>query len=366
MSGIKFGLNLKSAKKEQASQPKPRKALFNHDDEDEEEEEAREQAEREAREKSKPKLKSRPGDPTAGQSNIKTAPPADEVDPSIYDYDAHYDAIHARDAIRRAERRKAAEERKSQYIEGLMASAETRKQSLQRAKEKMLQREREAEGDEFADKEKFVTEAYRKQQEENRKLEEAEKKREEEEEEKRRKMGATGFYKHVLDERQKAFEEADEATKKAEAEGAPKFDQEQQKTEKELAEEARAKGRDVILNDEGEIADRRDLLSAGLNIVATPKQNAADVAVAKSAGQQSTYRGPTAGQKAMRERQSRMVESQLLEQAKRAADGDMEDQRRREHAAKSQKTDEDISRAKERYLQRKREAEAAKATANES
>lgn len=42
----------------------------------------------------------------------------------------------------------------------------------------MIQLEREREGDEFADKEKFVTQAYKDQLAENRKAEEAEKLRE--------------------------------------------------------------------------------------------------------------------------------------------------------------------------------------------
>ena len=47
-----------------------------------------------------------------------------------------------------------------------------------RAEEKMIQREREAEGDEFADKEQFVTQAYKDQMAEVRRAEEEEKKRE--------------------------------------------------------------------------------------------------------------------------------------------------------------------------------------------
>ena len=47
-----------------------------------------------------------------------------------------------------------------------------------RAEEKMIQREREAEGDEFKDKEQFVTQAYKDQMEEVRRAEEEEKKRE--------------------------------------------------------------------------------------------------------------------------------------------------------------------------------------------
>jgi coiled-coil domain-containing protein 55 len=47
-----------------------------------------------------------------------------------------------------------------------------------RAEEKMIQREREMEGDEFADKEAFVTQAYKDQQAEVRRAEAEEKARE--------------------------------------------------------------------------------------------------------------------------------------------------------------------------------------------
>jgi len=47
-----------------------------------------------------------------------------------------------------------------------------------RAEEKMNQREREAEGDEFRDKDAFVTQAYKDQMAEVRRAEEEERKRE--------------------------------------------------------------------------------------------------------------------------------------------------------------------------------------------
>lgn len=63
------------------------------------------------------------------------------------------------------------------YIGGLLASASTRKLDYLRAEEKLMQREREAEGDEFADKESFVTQAYKDQMAAVRAAEEEEKKR---------------------------------------------------------------------------------------------------------------------------------------------------------------------------------------------
>lgn len=67
---------------------------------------------------------------------------------------------------------------KPKYMENLIRSAETRRLDHLRAEEKMMQREREAEGDEFADKEKFVTQAYKDQMAEVRRAEAEEKARE--------------------------------------------------------------------------------------------------------------------------------------------------------------------------------------------
>ena len=63
------------------------------------------------------------------------------------------------------------------YIARLLETAEVRKRDRVRAEDKMVQREREKEGVEFADKDEFVTPAYKAQQEELRKIEEEEEKK---------------------------------------------------------------------------------------------------------------------------------------------------------------------------------------------
>lgn len=117
------------------------------------------------------------------------------VDPTVKQYDEVYDEM--KEAERRA--KAAAEESsadkkaspsctptswvnltcapQSKYMEKLLQSAETRKLDYVRAEEWLMQREREKEGDQFADKDKFVTPAYKAQMEEVRKAEEEEKKR---------------------------------------------------------------------------------------------------------------------------------------------------------------------------------------------
>jgi coiled-coil domain-containing protein 55 len=59
-----------------------------------------------------------------------------------------------------------------------LSTAATRRLDHLRAEEKMIQREREAEGDEFRDKEAFVTQAYKDQMAEVRRAEEEERARE--------------------------------------------------------------------------------------------------------------------------------------------------------------------------------------------
>ncbi|KAF2714540.1 hypothetical protein K504DRAFT_456757 [Pleomassaria siparia CBS 279.74] len=295
----------------------------------------------------------------------RRAQEAIEVDASIYDYDAAYDALHAKSAIKAAAERQDALERRPKYMDNLIESTELRKKDLLRAKDKILQREREAEGDEFADKDKFVTGAYKLQQEEARKAEEEEAIRQEAEEKNRRKTGMQGFHRQMLMQEEKRHQEAMEAAAEA-VKGGLKVvvEESEEKSAIEIAKEMIAQGKNIIINEDGQVADKRQLLSAGLNIVAKPKPIVAAAAPStRPTGPQSGPTGRTATQRAVKERQTQMIADQIAQVTKRAADEEAEEQRKLEHASKSRKTQGDISSAKERYLQRKREAEAAKAAA---
>ncbi|KAF1968431.1 hypothetical protein BU23DRAFT_558473 [Bimuria novae-zelandiae CBS 107.79] len=318
----------------------------------------------------KRKALAREDDPTrvANLASMKEAErrakEAEEVDASIYDYDAAYEVIHARQLAKKAAEREEAAELKPKYMESLFESAEQRKKDQLRARDKLLQRERVAEGDEFADKEKFVTGAYKLQQEEARKAEEEEKKRLATEEEKRRKFGMQGFHKQMLMEEEKRHQEAMEAAAEAAKTGVKVVEEPKNKTEAELVAELRAQGKDVRLNDEGQVADKRDLLPPGLNIMAKPKKaSTAAPTEAKPAGPPTSFQGRNAARHDMRVRHTQMVAQQIEAAAKRKADEKAEEASKLQHASKSQKTASDISSAKERYLQRKREAAAAKAAA---
>ncbi|KJR86443.1 coiled-coil domain-containing protein [Sporothrix schenckii 1099-18] len=318
---------------------------------------------------------------------------AEALDPSIYDYDATYDAFKAGTSKNKAGGHADDGEtpRKPQYMSNIRKMAEVRERDRRVAEDKKMQRERAAEGDAFDDKETFVTEAYKQQQEESKRLEEAERKREEAEAAKAAETGGmTGFYKKLLqrdEERQAAIQEslraATAARKSRDSGGASEVGDEDE-AEEDDSSTARARainahGGHVAVNDEGEVVDKRQLLQGGLNISARKRsdmerQKERDARNRERDRERDRNRdgdtygsrngdGVFAGSKqAMRDRQSRMLAAQYEQALKRSRDAEDEQTKAAQDAAKSRKTTADISSAKERYLARKRaEAEAKNA-----
>ena len=294
---------------------------------------------------------------SALRSAKKYTEDANSVDASIYDYDNAYDTFHA---PKEAKASKDASGPK--YVSSLIQSAEVRKRDQLRAQERLLQREREAEGDEFADKEKFVTGAYKAQQDEVRRMEEAEAQREAEEEERKRKGGGmSGFYKDLL----KRDEERSLQIAKAAQEAATKpktndvRDEAEDETDAKLVEKLKEQGAHIIVNDDGEVVDKRQLLSAGFNVAKKPKLASERAEKKGSSGPKppdySRSSAAITARQSQRERQTRIMAAQLEEMAQKQAQQEAEERKAMEEKAKSQKTDSDISSAKERYLARKRE-----------
>ncbi|KLU88993.1 hypothetical protein MAPG_07972 [Magnaporthiopsis poae ATCC 64411] len=322
------------------------------------------------------------GDLASALTSRRYAEGAEREDPSIYDYDAAYDAFKA--PARNTAAASADAERKPQYMASLKKMVEVRERDRKIAEDKKMKREREAEGDEFAGKEMFVTEAYKRQQEENRRLEEEERRREEEEARRNKSGGMTGFYKQLLDrgdqrhaDMVRAAEELQHRKKTAagdDAAAAVAEEEEDKSGDKSAAEKARRineEGGDVAINEEGQVVDKRELLKGGLNVVLKKKQPADAAAKDKDRDRDrdrrdhgrggSSFAGSGGGKQAMRDRQSRMLEAQYEQALKRSRDEAVEERAKVELAAKSQKTASDISSAKERYLARKKAAAEAKA-----
>ncbi|KAL1728754.1 coiled-coil domain-containing protein 55-domain containing protein [Schizophyllum commune] len=304
------------------------------------------------------------------------------VDETVYEYDEVYDKMQA--AKQRAKEAKEADakERKPKYIEGLLTTAATRRLDHLRAEEKMMQREREREGDEFADKEAFVTQAYKDQMEEVRRAEEEERKREEELKKKGgSSTGMAHFYRKLLEESETDHSAAVAATQKhtigptmpqnltitkppeviaaaSEPADAPK-----PASDVELAQRALQEGKHVELNDDNQIVDKRELLSAGLNLRGTNtrrlgQQKEGDKSKEGEHAPVHTAVGAAASRKEIEERRRREIQQQLREEEeRRKKEREEEERARMARMVAKRNTEQDVMSAKERYLARKRQRE---------
>ncbi|GAA5971137.1 hypothetical protein JCM11641_004158 [Rhodosporidiobolus odoratus] len=322
---LSFGLN-KAALPRQPQKKPPAKSLFGAGDDDDD--------------SSSPAppnsalANSRPRVSTASLTKAQKAKQKAELelDSSTYQYDEVYDNMKAAEKVAVEERKKESSDRKPRYINRLLETAELRKQDRLRAEDKMIQREREREGDEFVDKDAFVTPAYLKQKEELRKAEEEEKKREEAEGSKKN-GGMASFLKNMLDTSAATHDAAVAAAQSAKPVFGPTFNVEpppKEKTDAQLAAEAEEKlGRKIELNQDGEIIDRRQLMTGGLNIVAKSRaagtsQNGGfslPIAARPPSGKEEQDKSasllhpgvsPAERARQARERQSREIERQMV------------------------------------------------------
>ena len=280
---------------------------------------------------SKPLKISQYGDLSTNHSTNKHSKSAQDLDPNIYDYDAVYDSLHAKPASSTST---ADIEKKPKYMGNLLAAAEVRKRDQLRAKEKMLAKERELEGDEFADKEKFVTGAYKRQQEEMRRLEEEEVQREKEAEERKRREGGgmKALYKDLLERDELKHKEVLKAVEEGRGKGDKVNGEEKEGKEKSEVELAKEKG--ALVNEEGQVVDKRQLLSAGLNAASAPKPKPPPDPRSKGSGPG----GGRGARSSARERETRNFEEQLL--GKHAADDTSDDEADR--ASKSRKLEDEL------------------------
>lgn len=179
------------------------------------------------------------------------------------------------------------------------------------------------------------------------------------------------FYRKLLEESEQQHEETVAATQSSSSsrtvkgpQGAtpnltiirpPEF---APKSDAELARQAREQGKDVELNEDNQIVDKRDLLSAGLNLSApntrriglhTPKSSdAASVEVHRATG-------TAASRKEINERRMREISAQMEEERERVVKE--KEQQESEATARvfSRRNNEtDIQRALQRYQERKR------------
>ena len=265
----------------------------------------------------------------------KHAQQAEELDPSIYDYDGIYDAMKAPPPSSSINTDNGGDEGaggKRKYMSALKAAAEVRKRDYIRAQDRKTAREREAEGEEFKDKESFVTGAYKRQQEELRRLEEEEKVKEAEEEAKRKSEGGgmKKFYTNLLERDEERHQAAMKAVEENKGKALSKPEDEGEKKEKKT-EATIAKEKGVALNEEGEVVDKRELLKAGLNAGSAAKVRKPTMKPGSGAREGETQR----------ERETREFEEQVLGKHGLSSDDD-EDSGQDARASKSRRMEEEL------------------------
>lgn len=184
-------------------------------------------------------------------------------------------------------------------------------------------------------------------------------------------MGMARFYKELLE----RSEEQHTATVAATAEPSPpiigpsgpnltitKPADFTPQSDLEIARQARAAGKTIELNDDNQIVDKRELLSAGLNLSApntrnltslrnsrtNPKTVTENVQVHRAVGTAASYRE-------INERRQREIEKQLEEEEERLEkEREREEREKRERVVAKRNNEEEIENARERYLDRKR------------
>jgi len=254
----------------------------------------------------------------------------------------------------------------------------------------MFQRERAQEGDEFADKEKFVTEAYKEQLAAIRKAEEEEKTKAGKchnvfpyipltqtvsELAKKQKPSTTGmahFYQTLLQQSNEKHAAAVAAVSKPlKSLGGPNFairkpddlvpPVAEQASDLELAQVAQAQGKHVELNDDNQIIDKRDLLSAGLNLSGKNTRDLASLRKSRTAATKDqpavihTAVGAAASRREIEQRRRRELEIQVAEEeARQVKTAQQAEAEARERQVKRRNDDHAVQSALDRYRERKR------------
>ncbi|XP_069767137.1 nuclear speckle splicing regulatory protein 1 isoform X1 [Narcine bancroftii] len=123
-------------------------------------------------------------------------------DVTVYEYDSIYDDLQQK-KLESHTKLLSGSNKQSKYIESLLKAVDERKKEQDRRMERKIQKEREAEGEKYVDKDAFVTSAYKKKLQER--AEEKEQERREAELEASldvtKQKDLSGFYRHFLNQK---------------------------------------------------------------------------------------------------------------------------------------------------------------------
>lgn len=125
----------------------------------------------------------------------------------------------------------------------------------------------------------------------------------------------------------------------------------------ELASRAQAEGKEVELNDDGQIVDKRELLAAGLNLSAPNTRRLGLSSQSKDTGEPArmhTAVGTAASRREINERRAREIQRQVEDERERTNKRKLEAEAEAVKRVVLRRNDDtDVRSARERYLQRK-------------
>ena len=146
------------------------------------------------------------------------------------------------------------------------------------------------------------------------------------------------LYKNLLERDELKHKEVMKAVEEGRGKG-DKDDEQEKEAKKGKSEAELAKEKGAVINEEGQVVDKRQLLSAGLNAASTPKPKpkAPPDPRSKGSGPEGGGRG---GRASARERETRNFEEQLL--GKHGLDDDGSDDDEADRASNSRKLEDEL------------------------
>ena len=132
------------------------------------------------------------------------------------------------------------------------------------------------------------------------------------------------------------------------------------KSDAELARIAREQGKEVELNDDNQIVDKRELLSAGLNLAAPNTRKLGLQLSSKNKGTEERVEahravGTAASRREINERRAREIQKQMEEEKQRLqSEKERQEQESRQRVVVKRNDEGSVKSARERYVERKR------------
>ncbi|RKP36664.1 coiled-coil domain-containing protein 55-domain containing protein, partial [Dimargaris cristalligena] len=216
------------------------------------------------------------------------------VDPSIYAYDEVFDAMKEAKDRAKAQRMTSASKNKPRYIENLIKVAQQRKEDHAVVRERRILEQQGIDDEQFGDKEVFVTGGYKKHKGTLQDKNQEEQRQQERDIRDRQRLEGAGLYRQFIERSTDDHRAVVQAGVLGKRDTTSTTNQSSAKSDtgsddvQGLIHDAIKRGEEVVLNDDQQVVDKRQLLKPGLNII--PKKK---LVVAPQSAGAGRPRGPS-------------------------------------------------------------------------